>query len=101
MAAQKAKEIGIRKTLGASMQHIVWIFNRQFVQMLIVAFVIAAPLAWWMMNNWLEGFVYRISMGANVFLLGISTSLVIAVLTVGYRSMKAAMMSPVKALKSE
>lgn len=101
ITARRTKEVGIRKTLGASVQSIVWLFNKEFVIMVMMAFLIAAPLAWWAMSSWLDTFVYRISLGAGVFVLAILVSLAIAVLTVGFQSLKAALMNPVKSLRSE
>jgi ABC-type antimicrobial peptide transport system permease subunit len=101
MAAQRTKEVGIRKALGASVENIIWLFGKEFIYMLLIAFVIAAPLGWVVMNNWLETFVYRIHPGAGVFILAIVISLGIAILTVGYRSLKAAKVNPVKSLRSE
>lgn len=101
MAAQKTKEVGVRKVLGASIENILWLFGKEFTFLLFIAFVIAAPLSWWVMRNWLENFTYRVEIGASVFVLAIVVTLVVAVLAVGYKSVKAALMNPAKSLQSE
>jgi len=101
MTARKTKEIGIRKALGASVENIVWLFGREFVYMLLIAFLIAAPLAWGVMTRWLDTFAYRIGLGVGVFILAIGISLLIVVFTIGYKSIRAALTDPVKSLRSE
>lgn len=101
MAVQRTKEVGIRKVLGASVGNIVYLFSREFTLLIIIAFVIAAPLSWYMMNNWLQSFAYRITIGAGVFALAVLASVMIALITVGYKSVRAAMANPVKSLRSE
>ncbi|MCX6214284.1 FtsX-like permease family protein [Spirosoma sp.] len=101
MVAQKTKEVGIRKVLGASSGSILWLFSREFVRLLVVAFVVATPVAWWVMDGWLQSFQYRISLSPVIFLIALLATLVVALLTVGFQSIKAALMNPVKSLRSE
>lgn len=99
MVVQKNKEIGIRKILGGDMLHILWIFIKEFFMLILVAFFIAGPLAWFVMNSWLEGFKFRIEMSVWMFLQALSFTVIIAMFTVGYQSLRAAMSSPLKQLK--
>ncbi|PKK35580.1 hypothetical protein BWI96_15850 [Siphonobacter sp. SORGH_AS_0500] len=101
MAAQKTKEIGVRKVLGASVSQILGLFGMEFGKLVLIAFVVAAPLSWWVMTKWLEDYSYRISIGWTVFVLAIVITAFIAILTVGYQSFRAATANPAKSLKSE
>jgi ABC-type antimicrobial peptide transport system permease subunit len=101
MALQRAKEMGIRKVLGASVRNIVYLFSREFTLLIIVGFVIAAPIAYLMMSNWLQNFVFRIEITAGVFIIAILVSVFIAWLTVGYKSVSTALRNPVDSLKTE
>ncbi|PQA60408.1 ABC transporter permease [Siphonobacter curvatus] len=101
MAAQKTKEIGVRKVLGASVAQILALFGKEFAKLVVLAFVVAAPLGWWVMSGWLEDYTYRISIGWTTFLVAIFTTAFIATLTVGWQSFRAATANPAKSLKSE
>ena len=101
MAIQKTKEVGIRKVLGASVTSLVQLFSKEFTILITVSFFIAAPVAWFMMHNWLNNFVYRISLSVDFFAIAIIGSVLIAWLTVGFKAIKAALANPVKALRSE
>lgn len=98
---QKVKEIGIRKVLGASVAEIANKVIQEFVKPVVLAFLIAGPIAWWIMNMWLEDFVYRIHMPIWVFPLAGILALLIAILTVGIQSLKAAKANPVDSLRNE
>jgi putative ABC transport system permease protein len=101
MAERRIKEIGIRKVLGASVTGIVRMLSRDFIILVMIAFIIAVPLAYYGMNRWLEGFAYKIEPGLLVFVLAGGASFLIAFMTVGFESIKAAIGNPIKALRSE
>lgn len=101
MAVQRKKEVGIRKVLGASVQHIVYLFSKEFTLLIFIAFMVAAPIAWYMMSHWLQNFAYRIELSIGVFILAILLSVLIALITVGYKSLRAAIANPVKSLRTE
>ncbi|MGB3585412.1 MAG: ABC transporter permease [Tunicatimonas sp.] len=101
MAERKTKEIGVRKVLGASVANIVRLFSVEFVKLIGIAFILAAPLAYLLMNGWLQNFTYKIDLSIGLFLAGIGATLVIALLTVSYRSVKAALANPVDSLRNE
>lgn len=101
MAEQRTKEIGVRKVLGASVGNVVYLLSLNFTRLILIATVIAIPFAWFAINSWLKGFAYRVSVGWTVFLLASLAAFVIAWITVGYESIKAAIANPVKSLRSE
>ena len=98
---QKTKEIGIRKVLGASVTGIVRMLSKEFLMLVLIASVIALPVAWWMMHKWLMDFEYRINIGWWVFVVAGVTALLIALLTISFQSIKAAVANPVKSLRTE
>lgn len=101
MANQKTKEIGVRKVMGASVESIVLMFSKEFIKLIVLGFLIAAPIAWFAMNEWLSEFAYRIELSVWIFLAGVGVTLLIALVTVGYRSLRAATANPVKSLRYE
>lgn len=101
MAVQRKKEIGIRKVLGAPVQDIVMMLSKEFTILIAIAFLIAAPIAWYFMHQWLQQYTFRIVIGAGFFIATIICSLFIAWLTVGYTAIKAAVANPVKSLRTE
>ena len=101
MAIQKTKEIGIRKVLGGSVGHILWIFGKEFFRLIVIAFILAAPLGWWIMSRWLENYEYAFDITWWVFAMEILIISLICFLTIGFRSAKAALTNPVNSLRTE
>ena len=100
-AEQRTKEIGIRKVLGASVTGIVNMLSREFLKLVSISFIIAAPVAWLIMNKWLEDFAYRINISIWVYILAAIVAITITILTVGIQAIKAALANPVRSLKTE
>lgn len=101
MAEQRTKEIGIRKVVGAGVANVWGLLSKDFVLLVIISCVIASPIAWYVMSQWLEDYTYRITIGAGVFLTVMAVALIITLLTVSYQAIKAALLNPVKSLRSE
>ena len=101
MVQQKIKEIGIRKTFGASVAQIVGMLSKEFLVLIVISFALSAPLAFYLMQKWLSNFAYKYDMNGLEFLAGLLVTLVISMLTVGYRSVRAAKANPIDALRTE
>ncbi len=101
MAAQKTKEIVIRKVLGGSISHILWLFGKEFARLIVIAFLIAAPAGWWLMDGWLQDFKFRTPISVWIFVLSLGITAIIALVTIGYQSVRSALANPVKSLRSE
>ena len=100
-AEQRTKEVGVRKVLGASVSSLIGLLSKDFLKLVLIAIVIASPLAWYTMHRWLQDFAYRVDIEWWVFALAGALAIGIALLTVSFQSIKAALMNPVKSLRSE
>lgn len=101
MAVQRIKEVGIRKVLGASAGNIVYLFSKEFILLILIAFLIATPIVWYFMNDWLQDYVYRIHISIGLFIIGGIAAIIIALATISFQAVKAAMANPVKSLKAD
>jgi putative ABC transport system permease protein len=101
MAVQRTKEVGIRKVLGASVRNIIYLLSKEFTLLIILAFIISAPIAYYIMYEWLKNYAYRIPLSASIFLLAIGSSVLIAWITVAHRAIRAATANPIKSLRVE
>jgi ABC-type antimicrobial peptide transport system permease subunit len=101
MALQRTREVGIRKVLGASIQNIIYLFTREFAVLITIAFLIAAPIAWYFMHRWLQDYAFRLPITWWIFLAGGAASLTVALITISLNALKAARANPVKSLRTE
>ena len=101
MAVQRIKEVGIRKVLGATAGNIVYLFSKEFIILIAIAFVSATPTAWYFMNQWLQDYAYRINISWWLFAAGGLTAIIIALATISFQAIKAAVANPVKNLRTE
>ena len=101
MIVRRTKEIGIRKAMGASTNNIFVMLSREYIKWVLIAVIIACPIAWFLMDKWLQGFAYKINLGADIFILAALIALVITLMTVTWQSLKSALENPIKALRYE
>ncbi|MES1215828.1 MAG: ABC transporter permease [Bacteroidota bacterium] len=100
-AQKRRKEIGIRKVVGASVATITTMLSKDFLKLIAISLLVAFPVSWWLMNNWLQSFAYRVSISPWVFVIAASSVVLITLLTISYQSVKAALANPVKSLRTE
>ncbi|HEY8659104.1 MAG TPA: FtsX-like permease family protein, partial [Hanamia sp.] len=100
-AEKRTKEIGIRKVLGASVKSLAGLLSKDFLKLVAISCIIAFPIAWWMMNKWLESYSYRIHINWTIFFAAGFLALLIALLTVSFQAIKAAVANPIKSLRTE
>jgi putative ABC transport system permease protein len=101
MAQQRSKEISIRKVLGASVSNVFALLTGNFLKLVFISLLIAIPIGWWLMQKWLQDYTYRISITWDVFALSGLAVLIIALITICYQAVKAAIANPVETLRSE
>ena len=100
-ALNRTKEMGIRKVMGAEVKNIFVLLNRQFIWLAMIAFAMAAPLSWYVMNKWLKDFQFKITVSWELFAVSMAAGLLVALLTVSYHALKTAWLNPAETLKNE
>lgn len=100
-AERRRKEIGIRKVLGASVKGLAGLLSKDFLQLVLISCLIAFPMAWWAMHNWLDDYSYRIEIGWGVFVLAGALAILIAVATISFQAVRTALANPVNSLRTE
>ncbi len=101
IAGQRMSEIGIRKVMGASVRSILYLLSKEYLQLVVIAFVLSAPLSWWILNSWLQGFAFRVDWSVGYFAIGLTLTTIIVLTTVWARAIHAARANPVNVLRSE
>jgi ABC-type antimicrobial peptide transport system permease subunit len=101
MAVQRTKEVGIRKVHGAGTGNIVYLFSKEFIMLVVIAFAITTPVAWYLMQNWLHNYVYRINVSWLIFAAGGLVAIIVALTTISFQAIKAAFANPVNSLRSQ
>jgi putative ABC transport system permease protein len=97
----RTREIGVRKVLGASVSSIIRLLAMDFIKLVFIAIILATPIAWYLMHNWLQDFAYRISINWSVFALAGALAILIAFVTISFQAVKTALVNPVKSIRSE
>ena len=100
-AERRKKEVGIRKVLGASVNGIFFLLSKDFIKLVLIALVIASPIAWYFMNDWLQDFAYRIDISWWIFVIAAISAILIAIITISFQAIKAALSNPIKNLRTE